>query len=38
MTLRSLAVAALVLSFATTISAATKGKIYLDPDDRFSSY
>jgi hypothetical protein len=38
MYLRSLAVAALVLGLASTISAATKGKIYLDPDDQFSAY
>jgi hypothetical protein len=38
MNLRSLALAALVLSFATSITAAAKGKIYLDPDDRFSAY
>ena len=38
MNFRSLAVAALLLSFATTLSAGTKGKIYLDPNDRFSAY
>ena len=38
MTTRLLAIAALILSLATTINAASKGRIYLDPDDQFSAY
>lgn len=35
---KSLAIAALLLGLVSTVSAATKGKIYLDPDDQFSAY
>jgi len=38
MRIRILAVAALVLGLVSTMSAASKGKIYLDPDDQFSAY
>jgi hypothetical protein len=38
MRIRNLAVAALVLGLVSTMSAASKGKIYLDPDDQFSAY
>jgi hypothetical protein len=38
MRIRTLAVAALVLGLASMMCAASKGKIYLDPDDQFSAY
>jgi hypothetical protein len=35
---KSIVIATLVVAFATTLHAQSKGKIYLDPDNSFSAY